>query len=130
MPRKPIERVVKINVLVDGTPVAVTLHPPTGTRASWYAFWSGLVTSKSTGTATKDDAVRVVEQMLGNGGKRPDLGDTVLSDEEVEEIQRRHYQKKTDPSARRRAEKTLEDCLDAIAAFRQISGLKPVTLAT
>jgi hypothetical protein len=36
-----------------------------------------------------------------------------------EEIQRRHYQKKTDPSARSRAEKTLEDCLDAIATFRQ-----------
>jgi integrase len=117
-------------VLVDGTPVAVTLHPPTGTRASWYAFWSGLETSKSTGTATLDDAVRVVENMLRNGGKRPDLGETVLSDDDFEEIQRRHYQKKTDPSARSRAEKTLEDCLDAIAAFRQITGLKPITLAT
>lgn len=130
MPRKPKQRMVKINVVVDGTPVSVTLHPPTGTRASWYAFWNGLVTSKSTGSADLDDAVRVVENMLRNGGKRPDLADTVLSDDDFEEIQRRHYHKKTDPSARRRAEKTLEDCLDAIAAFRQITGLKPVTLAT
>lgn len=89
-----------------------------------------MISSKSTGTGNLDNAIRVVENMLKNGGKRPDFTDTVLSDEELEEIQRRHYHKKTDPAARRRAEKTLEDTLDAIAAFRQIIGLNPITLAT
>jgi integrase len=68
--------------------------------------------------------------MVKNGGNQCTLADAVLSDEEFEEIQRRHFSKKTDPAAKVRAEKTLEDCLDAIAAFRELTGLKPITIAT
>ena len=52
MPRKPKPEKQTITVLVNGTPVAVILHPPTGTRPSWYAYWNGLVASKSTGQRT------------------------------------------------------------------------------
>jgi hypothetical protein len=65
--------------------------------------------------------------MVRNGGKRGSLEAAVLSDEEFEEIQRRHYGKKADW---RRAEQTLYSCLNAIAAFREITGLDVVTTAT
>ena len=120
----------KITVLVEGKPIKVAMHPPTGTRKSWYAFWTGLTTSKSTGQSELNEAVKVVENMLRNGGKKSDLSDLVVSDEEFEEIQRRHYAKKTDPQARKRSMKSLRECLDAISAFRAISGLRPITLAT
>jgi len=130
MPRKPIKKKEKVTVVVDGVPVIVTLHPPTDSRASWYAYWTGLVTSKSTGQSDFNEAITAVETMLRNGGKRHGLSDTVLSDDEFEEIQRRHYAKKTDATARKRSEKSLRECLDAIRAFRQISEVTPVTLAT
>lgn len=130
MPRKPKKEKQKVTVLVDGKPIAVTMHPPIGIRKSWYAFWTGLTTSKSTGQADLDEAVKVVENMLRNGGKKTDLSDLVMSDEEFEEIQRRHYAKKTDPEARKRSMKSLGECLDAISAFWEISGLRPITLAT
>ena len=130
MPRKPKRDKQKITVLVDGKPIAVTMHPPIGTRKSWYAFWAGLATSKSTGQAELTEAVKVVENMLRNGGRKSDLSELVLSDNEFEEIQRRHYAKKTDPEARKRAMKSLRECHDAISAFRAISGLCPITLAT
>src|SRR5262249_29194547 len=75
------------------------------------------------------EAVKVVEDILRSGERRQ-LADAVLTDEEFEQIQRAHFGRKKDPAARTRAQKSLEDCLDAIAAFRQITGLKPVTLAT
>ena len=49
MPRKMKVEKQQVTVILDGTPVPVILHPPQGTRRSWYAYWSGLVTSKSTG---------------------------------------------------------------------------------
>src|SRR5690606_33764596 len=107
MPRKPKKEKQRVTVLVDGKPIAVTMHPPTGNRKSWYAFWTGLTTSKSTGQADLDEAVKVVENMLRNGGKKTDLSDLVMSDDEFEEIQRRHYAKKTDPEARKRSMKSL-----------------------
>jgi len=58
------------------------------------------------------------------------LCDTTLSDEEFVEIQRTHFRRKTDERARQRAAKSLASCLDAIAAFREITGLSPITLAT
>lgn len=130
MPRKPKKEKQKVTVLVDGKPIAVMMHPPTGFRKSWYAFWTGLTTSKSTGQADLDEAVKVVEDMLRNGGKKTDMADLLMSDEEFEEIQRRHYSKKTDPDARKRSMKSLGECLYAISAFREISGLRPITLAT
>ncbi|OAI41509.1 hypothetical protein AYO40_00300 [Planctomycetaceae bacterium SCGC AG-212-D15] len=130
MPRKPKRQKETIKVVVNGTPITVVLHPPTGRRSSWFAYWNGLVASKSTGQSDLENAIVVAENMVKNGGKQPVLADAVLSDEEFEEIQRRHFNKKTDPAARARAEKTLEDCIDAVAAFREITGLKPITLAT
>lgn len=130
MPRKPKQDKVIINVVVNGTPIAAVLHPPTRTRKSWFVYWSGLKTSKSTGQRKLEEAITVVENMLKNGGRRPSFEDTVLSDEEFEQIQRRHFAKKTDPIARKRSEKTLEDTLDSINAFREVTKIYPITLAT
>ena len=88
--------------------------------------------SRSTGQSKLEDAIVVAESMVRNGGKQATLADAVpvLSDAEFEAIQRAHFGRKTDPAAKLRADKTLDDCLEAIAAFRDITGLKPVTLAT
>ena len=107
------------------------MHPPVPPRSSWYAFWHGLTTSRSTGESSYEEAVRVVQDMLGNGGaKRATLADAALTDEEFEEIQRWHFNRKTDESAKRRSMKSLANCLDALAAFREITGLSPICLAT
>jgi hypothetical protein len=130
MPRKPKQEKKTITVIVNGTPIAVVLHPPTGSRRSWYAYWNGLVTSKSTGQSDLEEAMKVATDMVQSGGKRSSLGDVVLSDEEFEAIQRAHFGRVTDDRARLRAELTLASCMDAIAAFREITGIKPVSLAT
>lgn len=130
MPRKPKQKKGKITILINGTPVLVTLHPPTGTRKSWYAYWNGLVTSKSTGQSNFNEAVKFVENMLQNGGKKPLLGDSLLSDEEFLEIQRVHYGRKTDPITKARSEKSLEECEDALSAFQAITGLLRIAEAT
>jgi hypothetical protein len=127
MPRKPKpEQKQKVTIVVNGTPVAVTLTPPTHARKSWFAYWTGLVTSKSTGAATYDDAVKAAEHMLTHVGQKPDLVHALLSDEEFEAIQHRHYGNRTG----KRPIKTLQACLEAISAFRQITGISPVASAT
>ena len=88
MPRKPKQEKKTITVVVNGDPVAVVLHPPFGIRKSWYAFWNGLVTSKSTGQRSLQDAIIAAEGMVRSGGKRVVLSDMVLSNEEFVEIQR------------------------------------------
>jgi hypothetical protein len=130
MPRKPKPEKRTITVVVNGTPVAVTLHPPGGARKSWYAYWNGLVSSRSTGQPTFEQAVKVVEDMLRHGGERRGLHAALLSDEEFEAIQRAHFARKTDPAAQARSAKTLEECLDAIAAFKAITRLDRVASAT
>lgn len=130
MPRKPKREKQTITVVVNGAPVAIILHPPNAARKSWYAYWPGLVASKSTGQTKWEEAIVVAEAMVREGGKRPTPSDGLLTDEEFEAVQRRHFSKKTDPAAQARAAKTLEDCLNAIVAFREITGLKPITLAT
>jgi integrase len=119
----------KIEVLVNERLVTVTMFPPEGRKKSWYAYWAGLKARKSTGHSNFGDAAMAVNDMLGNGGQKSQLADTVLSDEEFEEIQRRHFGKKQKPDAKRRAEKSLVACMEAISAFRAITGLKPITLA-
>jgi integrase len=130
MPRKPLLKKQKVTVVIDGSPITVTLTPPTGTRRSWYAYWPGLVASKSTGVTEPSEAVLVAEEMIRNGGQRRSQTCAVPTDEEFEEIQRRHFAKKQSPEERRRAEKSLVACLEAISAFRGISGLKPIAAAT
>ena len=129
MPRQPRQEKQQVNIVVDGLPVTVTLHPPTGAHRSWRAYWRGLPRPKTTGQRRYEDAVAVAENMLRNGGNRIQPADLVLSDEEFEDIQRAHYGKKNAPAAKARAERSLGICLDAIAAFREITGLKPVTIA-
>jgi len=130
MPRKPKFEKKTITVVVNDSPVTVILHPPTDSRKSWYVYWNGLVASKSTGQRSLADAMLAAEHMVRNGGKPARLADAVLSDEEFEEIQRVHYGRKQDPAAKVRADKSLFQCLNAISAFRGITGLKPITVAT
>ena len=85
MPRKPTPEKGNGPVVVNGTPVTVILHPPTQRRTSWFAYWNGLVASRSTGQSNLDDAIRVAESMVKNGGKQPVLADAVLTDEEFED---------------------------------------------
>lgn len=106
------------------------MHPPSGTRTSWYAYWAGLETSRSTGQSNLADAIIAAESMVRSGGRRATLDDAVLSDEEFEKVQRTHYARKTDPTAQGRAAKTLEECLDAIAAFKAITGLPAIVTAS
>ena len=101
MPRKLRLEKKTVNVVVDGRAISVILHPPTGARKSWYVYWPGLVASKSTGQHTLNDAIRVAENMVRNGGRRAVMADTVLTDEEFDQIQRAHFAKKTDAAARR-----------------------------
>jgi len=130
VPRRPKPQKQRITVVVNSTPITVVLHPPTNARKSWYAYWNGLSTSKSTGHSEYVEAVKAVENMIRNGGERSNLSDTILTDEEFEEIQRQHFAKKTDPMAQKRAAKSLRECLDAISAFKEIVGLHPITKAT
>src|SRR5262249_36936244 len=130
MPRKPKAEKKTVTVVVNGTPVTVTLHPPSGARTSWYAYWPGLVASRSTGQADFNEAVKVVEDMLRNGSRRAELRHALLSDEEFEQLQRAHFGRKTDPAPRRRAEKSLEEVLDAINALKEITGPSPVSAPT
>lgn len=130
MGRKPKPTKRTITVVVNGTVIPVILHPPTPPRKAWYAYWPGLVASKSTGQTGFEQAAIAAEDMVRNGGKRGSLEAALLSDEEFEAIQKRHFGKKKDPAAQARAEKSLASCLDAISAFRQIIGVSPITLAT
>ena len=130
MGRKPKVEKRTITVVVNGTAIPVILHPPKPPRRTWYAYWPGLTTSKSTGQTDFEHAALAVEGMLRNGGKQGHVDDAVLSDEEFVEIQRRHFGKRKDPAAQQRAEKTLASCLEAMSAFRDISGVSPVAMAT
>lgn len=130
MPRTPKQEKKTITVVVNGKPIAVTLYPPKQSRRAWYAFWVGLTFAKSTGHANFEDAVVAAQEMVKGGGKKPSVADAVLSDQEFEEVQRVYFGRKRDPAAQVRAQKSLFSCLNAIAAFRRISGLSPITLAT
>src|SRR4051794_38790942 len=111
MPRKPKVEKKTITVMVNSTPVSVILHPPTGTRKSWYAYWNGLVASKSTGQTDYNAAIRAVENMVKSGGKRATMASVILSDEEFEQIQRAHFAKKKGIAAQARSAKSLQSCL-------------------
>jgi integrase len=135
MPRKPKAEKKSITVVLEGVPVTVILHPPADARKSWYAYWNGLVAGKSTGRPGLDDAVVVAEQMVrswkaGGDAARPTPVDAVLTDEEFEQVQREYYGRKKDPAAARRAAKSLVSCLEAIDAFRRVSGLRAAAAAT
>ena len=130
MPRQPKKEKRQISVVVNGLPVTVIMHPPSGVHKSWRAYWHGLPRAKSTGKWKFEDAVAVAESMLRNGGGRTVLANALLTDEEFIEIQRRHFGKKKDPAAQVRAQKSLYSCLEAISAFSEIMGINPIIIAT
>jgi integrase len=130
MPRKPKQEKQTMTVVVNGTPVSVVLHPPTGRRTSWYAYWAGLVASKSTGQRKLEDAIVVAESMVKNGGKQATMADALMTDDEFKQIQRVHFARRLDQKAKARAEKSLKACLEAIDAFKTISTVKAISRAT
>src|SRR5262249_6873817 len=129
MPRKPKVEKRTVTVVVNGSPIAVVLHPPAGRRRSWYAFWTGLVSSKSTGHRDLDEAIVAAENMVrawreGGTGKRATPADGVMTDKEFDEIQRVHFLvKRSDPAAQERAKKTHKVYVEAAAAFRALQGV-------
>lgn len=130
MPRKPKPpQKKKITVPVKGRIVEVTLLPPCGSRKSWYAYWSGLKFSRSTGQTELNEALNAVHDMLQNGGRKSDLSDIILTDSEFDKLQEKHYSKKTDPQALKRSLRSLTACMEAVTAFRQITELSPISLA-
>jgi integrase len=130
MPRKPKQDKQSTTVLVNNTPVRVLLHPPTARRKSWYAYWSGLDYSVSTCQARLEDALLAVDFMVKNHGKQPELRHAVLSDDEFVAIQRRHFERKSDEDDKRRAAKSLKNCLEAIKAFKSVTALPNIAGAT
>ncbi len=127
MPRTPKRPQKKTTTaIIDGAPVAVTLHPPAGKRTCWYAYWPGAEYARSTGHADAGEAAVAAQEMVrrwrtGGGGHRPRPGDAVMSDEEFRSIQRAHF---TGSSARTDSDDpSLVDCLGAIDAFRAILDL-------
>lgn len=130
MPRKKSLKKEQITVVLNGEPVNVVLHPPTKTRKAWYASWSGLKFSRSTGTSNLEDAVSIAESMVRNGGVRKAATDSAMSDEEFEQIQRAHFGRKSDPDRLRRAKKSLESCIEAILVFKMVTGLERIATAT
>src|SRR5208283_3958511 len=107
MTRKIKLHKTKVDVLVNGKTITVSLYPPQPPQTSWYAYWRGLKAHKSTGQSDLDAARRTVQDMLRNGGRPSQLSDAMLSNAEFEEIQRRHFGKKKDLAAKARAAKSL-----------------------
>lgn len=107
----------------------MTLHPPGGSYRTWYAYWPGAVYKRSTGQTDPGEAVRAAEAMVRGAGKKAQVADAVLTDQEFEGVQRTHFTRKTDARAKERAGKTLEECLDAISAFKAITGLERISAA-
>ena len=129
MPRRPELKTIHKTVVINKVTIPVTLYPPKPPRTSWYAYWPSLGAAKSTRQSDPNKATEAVVGMLQNNGKLGQAHDLVLSDEEFEEIQRRHFGKKKDPAAANRTKKSLRSCLEAISAFRDIAGVRPVARA-
>ena len=63
----------KFSVSINGKLVAVSMYPPKPPQRSWYAYWAGLKTRKSTGEQDYEAACAAVENMLRNGGRNKTL---------------------------------------------------------
>lgn len=128
MPRKPKKEKRKITVLVNGDPIEVILHPPARDRSSWFAYWNGLTASRSTGQSDLAEAIKTVEAMLRNDGERPRLIDQVLTEDEFDRIQVAHFlDRRTDQTAKVRGRKSLKVFREAVAAFKAIIGMEPIS---
>jgi integrase len=129
MPRKPKEGCHEIHVSHAGAAVRVTLFPPRAAKKerTWFAYWKGQKTRRSTGKKTLREAIEaatamVQEQPTGHPGDWQ-----CPSDEEFIEIQRRHFGKKPDRSGKGAS---LTGVLQAVDAFKRVSGLTPICRAT
>jgi len=129
MPRKPKEGCHEIQVSHNGAAVRVTLFPPRPAKKerTWCAYWKGQKTRRSTGKRTLKEAIEaatamVQERPTGRPGDWP-----CPSDEEFIEVQRRHFSKKGDRSGKG---SSLTNVLEAIDAFKRVSGLSPICRAT
>lgn len=129
MPRKPKEERHYIHVPCNGMTVKVTLFPPRpGSREkSWNAYWKGLKTRRSTGKKTLAEASEAATAMVQGRARGTVATEQWPTDDEFIEIQRRHFSKKGDRSGKR---SSLTNVLEAIDAFKRVSGLSPVCRAT
>ena len=132
MPRKPKQEQQVIHVLHNGTTVKVRLFPPRteSGEKSWNAYWKGLKTRRSTGKKTLAEASEAATAMVQGLTDAAGHEEQPLTDEEFIELQRRHFGKKTDPASKKRAEASLTNVLEAIDAFKRVSGLTPISKAT
>ena len=129
MPRKPKQTQHVIHVLHNGMTVKVTLFPPRpGSREkSWNAYWKGLKTRRSTGKKTLAEASEAATAMVQGRARGTVATAQWPTDDEFIEIQRRHFSKKGDRSGKK---SSLKNVLEAINAFKRVSGLSPICRAT
>jgi integrase len=109
--------------------VKVTLFPPRpGSREkSWNAYWKGLKTRRSTGKKTLAEASEAATAMVQGRARGTVATAQWPTDDEFIEIQRRHFSKKGDRSGKK---SSLKNVLEAINAFKRVSGLSPICRAT
>ncbi len=130
MPRKPRAATTEM-IDANGTMFRVTLFPPDRSRneRSWYAYWKGQRTRRATKKATKAEAIEAVRKMLC--GQPPRTSGATLTDEEFIAIQRSYFEKqKTGRDRPESCDASLDAVLEAISAFKTISGLEHVSLAS
>lgn len=121
MPRKPkAEKQVRAFV-VNGKDIRVSFFPPRGKEKSWQVYWTGLPTRKSTRAVTFDGAVEAVNRMLCGDG--PTEQESVMSDDEFDQVQREHY-KRVEATP-----ETVTGCFEAVQAFRTVTKVVPISLA-
>jgi hypothetical protein len=131
MPSKAKAKRERFPMMVEGVPVTVTLTHPFRSHKSFYIYREGWTFSKSTHQTDRQNALRAAEAMLKNpDAKQPDFGDLTLSDKEFIALQEHHFGRKTDPEDKKRGAKSLKNCLEAIKAFKRVTGLTNVASAT
>ena len=130
MSRKPKIEIHRFDVPVDDEIIEVALYPPSGRKKTWYAYWKNLPFSRSTGQRRLKDAKSAAVDMLLNGGKVVPDSNAPMTDEEFIEIQRRHYDKKEKRNDKQQTNSSLVLLLEAVDAFRRITELSSITLAT
>lgn len=122
MPRKPNQKKEVRVFVVDGKDLRVTFFPPKGNERSWHAYWKGLPTRRSTKAQRLEDAINSVQRtLLGEDAAGFHIS---LSDIEFDTIQRAHFERMQAKQG------SIKACFEAIQAFRQITGIVPISRAT
>lgn len=122
MPRKPSLKKEVRTLRGNGKDVQVSFFPPQGRNKSWYAYWKGLPTRKSTKERSLERAIESVERELFD--KQDASSSSLMTDEEFDEIQRRHYERMN------AKQDSVDANREAISAFRTITGIVPIVAAT